>query len=223
MSNIVTILRGESNEAIVVLAHRDNVPPGADAANSALGTAVVVELAAAFADQRERAHARPRVRRRRRCRRRGRAAAGGPPAERAEPGRGDRGPGHRPCRADSVADRSDGRDRAAAGFAEGVVRRAGGRRRGHHRPAEVPARAGRPVRAARAFPAARRRSSAVASRRSRSARILARRATRRPTPTASPTPRRPSTTSSSRSTRAPHRAARTAATSGPGAACCPAG
>ena len=52
MSNIVSIVRGESNEAIVVLAHRDNVPPGADEANSALGTAVVVELAAAFADQR---------------------------------------------------------------------------------------------------------------------------------------------------------------------------
>ena len=52
MRNIVTILRGESNEAIIVFAHRDNVPPGADAANSALGSAVVVELAAAFADQR---------------------------------------------------------------------------------------------------------------------------------------------------------------------------
>jgi hypothetical protein len=52
MSNVVSILKGESNEAIVVLAHRDNLPPGADEANSALGTAVVVELAAAFADQR---------------------------------------------------------------------------------------------------------------------------------------------------------------------------
>jgi hypothetical protein len=52
MSNVVSVLRGESNEAIVVMAHRDNVPPGADLANSALGTAVVVELAAAFADQR---------------------------------------------------------------------------------------------------------------------------------------------------------------------------
>src|SRR3954454_6384081 len=52
MQNISTVLRGASNEAIIVYAHRDNVPPGADAATSALGTAVVVELAAAFAGQR---------------------------------------------------------------------------------------------------------------------------------------------------------------------------
>jgi peptidase M28-like protein len=52
MQNISTVLRGASNEAIIVFAHRDNVPPGADAATSALGTSVVVELAAAFAGQR---------------------------------------------------------------------------------------------------------------------------------------------------------------------------
>jgi hypothetical protein len=121
MSNIVTVLKGESNEAIVVLAHRDNVPPGADAANSALGTAVVVELAAAFADQRNArtlvlasvdgggagdAGARRLV---------GRLPGGlNPVAVIAVQGIAPAGP-------IPVADRSDGRDRAAAGFAEGVA------------------------------------------------------------------------------------------------------
>ncbi|MDX6377226.1 MAG: Peptidase family [Gaiellaceae bacterium] len=121
MRNIVTVLRGESNEAIVVFAHRDNVPPGADAANSALGTAVVVELAAAFADQR---NARTLVL----------ASVDGGQAGDAGARRlathlprglnpvaaiavqGIAPPGPIP-----VADRGDGRDRAAAGFAEGVA------------------------------------------------------------------------------------------------------
>ncbi len=120
MRNIVTVLRGESTEAIVVLAHRDNVPPGADAANSALGTAVVVELAAAFADQRK---ARTLVL----------ASVDGGAAGDAGARRlvtrlpsglnpvamiavqGIAPPGPIP-----VADRGDGRDRAPAGFAEGV-------------------------------------------------------------------------------------------------------
>ncbi len=121
MTNVVTVLKGESNEAIVVLAHRDNVPPGADAANSALGTAVVVELAAAFADQR---NARTLVLA---------SVDGG--------GAGDAGArrlvtrlprslnpvaviaiqGIAPAGSIPVADRSDGRNRAPAGFAEGVA------------------------------------------------------------------------------------------------------
>ena len=121
MSNIVSILRGESNEAIVVLAHRDNVPPGADAANSALGTAVIVELAAAFAGQRT---ARTLVLA---------SVDGG--------GAGDAGARRLVTRLPRglnpvamiaiqgiaatapipVGDRGDGRNRAPAGFAEGVA------------------------------------------------------------------------------------------------------
>ncbi len=120
MRNIVTVLRGDSNEAIIVLAHRDNVPPGADAANSALGSAVVVELAAAFGDQRNArtlvlasvdggaagdAGARRLVARLPRTL--------NPVAAIAVQGIASAGP-------IPVADRGDGRDRAAAGFAEGV-------------------------------------------------------------------------------------------------------
>jgi Peptidase family M28 len=120
MSNIVTVLKGDSNEAIVVMAHRDNVPPGTDLANSALGTATVVGLAAAFADQR---NARTLV---------FASVDGG--------GAGDAGArrlathlprglnpvaviaiqGIAPSGPIPVADRGDGRERAAAGFAEGV-------------------------------------------------------------------------------------------------------
>ncbi len=50
MTNITVLMPGASSEAIVIFAHRDNVPPGADLAGTALGTASVVELAAAFLD-----------------------------------------------------------------------------------------------------------------------------------------------------------------------------
>jgi hypothetical protein len=121
MRNIVTVLKGESNEAIVVLAHRDNVPPGADAANSALGTAVVVELAAAFADQRK---ARTLV-----LASVDGGAAGDAGARRLAT-RLPRGlnpvamiaiQGIAPPGPIPVNDRGDGRDRAPAGFAEGVA------------------------------------------------------------------------------------------------------
>lgn len=120
MENIVTVLRGDSNEAIIVLAHRDNVPPGPDAAGSALGTAVVVELAAAFADQR---NARTLV-----LASVDGGAAGDAGARRllermpanlnpvaAIAVQGIAAPGPMP-----VGDRSDSRDRSPAGFAEGV-------------------------------------------------------------------------------------------------------
>jgi hypothetical protein len=120
MRNIVTILRGESNEAIIVFAHRDNVPPGADAANSALGSAVVVELAAAFADQR---NARTLV-----LVSVDGGAAGDAGARRLverlprtlNPVAAIAVQGIAPPGAIPVADRGDGRDRAPAGFAEGV-------------------------------------------------------------------------------------------------------
>jgi hypothetical protein len=121
MRNIVTVLKGESNEAIVVFAHRDNVPPGADAANSALGTAVVVELAAAFADQRS---ARTLVLASVDGGEAGDAGArrlaanlpGGLNPVAAIAVQGIAPPGPIP-----VADRGDGRARAPAGFAEGVA------------------------------------------------------------------------------------------------------
>lgn len=120
MQNISSVLRGASNEAIVIFAHRDNVPPGADLATSALGTATVVELAAAFADQR---NARTMV-----FASVDGGAAGDAGARRLLanlPGgltpvaaiavQGIAPPGPIP-----VGDRGDGRGRAPAGFAEGV-------------------------------------------------------------------------------------------------------
>jgi hypothetical protein len=121
MENISTVLRGASNETIVVFAHRDNVPPGPDLATSALGTATVVQLAAAFADQR---NARTMV---------FASVDGG--------GAGDAGArrlvanlppsltpvaaiavqGIAPPGSIPVADRGDSRGRAPAGFAEGVA------------------------------------------------------------------------------------------------------
>jgi len=121
MQNISTVLRGDSNEAIVIFSHRDNVPPGADQATSALGTATVVQLAAAFNDQR---NARTMV---------FASVDGG--------GAGDAGArrllstlpqnltpvaaidvqGIAPKGPIPVADRGDGRGRAPAGFAEGVA------------------------------------------------------------------------------------------------------
>jgi hypothetical protein len=53
--NLVAILPGTSSETIVLLAHRDDIPPGPGLVDSAVGTATVVEMARAFANQ---AHAR---------------------------------------------------------------------------------------------------------------------------------------------------------------------
>jgi hypothetical protein len=49
--NLVAVLPGSSRQAIVVMAHRDDIPPGPGLVDSAVGTATVVGLAAAFAHQ----------------------------------------------------------------------------------------------------------------------------------------------------------------------------
>jgi hypothetical protein len=121
MRNISTVLRGASGEAIVVFAHRDNVPPGADLATSALGTATVVELAAAFAGQR---NARTMV---------FASVDGGADGDAGARRLLEHLPGDLtpvtaiavqgiapPGRPIPVADRGDARGRAPAGFAEGV-------------------------------------------------------------------------------------------------------
>jgi hypothetical protein len=51
MVNVVSILRGRSSDAIVVLAHRDDAAPGPDLAGSAASSAIVVELTRALVSQ----------------------------------------------------------------------------------------------------------------------------------------------------------------------------
>ena len=164
----------------------------------------------------QRPHAGARVRRRRRRRRRRRPAPGGAPATRAEPGRCDRGAGHRAARCRSrsptAATARPGARPGSPRASTDVLAAAGGgtivRPRFLHELADLVA----PAACARRPGAVHRSRHPGDHDRRGSPRA---RATRRPTPTASRARRRPSTTSCSRSTPAPHRADRAAATCAP--------
>jgi hypothetical protein len=53
LRNIVTVIRGRSDESIVVVAHRDNVGVGASFGDNASGTAALIEIARGYAPQQD--------------------------------------------------------------------------------------------------------------------------------------------------------------------------
>jgi hypothetical protein len=53
LRNIVTVIRGRSDESIVLVAHRDNLGVGAQLGDNASGTAALVEIARGYAPQRD--------------------------------------------------------------------------------------------------------------------------------------------------------------------------
>lgn len=53
LRNVVTLVRGRSPDAIVIVAHRDNAGPGRPDSDNATGTAGLVELARGYAPQEE--------------------------------------------------------------------------------------------------------------------------------------------------------------------------
>jgi Peptidase family M28 len=53
LRNIVTVIRGRSDESIVVVAHRDNAGVGASFGDNASGTAALVEIARGYAPQQD--------------------------------------------------------------------------------------------------------------------------------------------------------------------------
>jgi hypothetical protein len=53
LRNIVTVIRGRSDESIVVVAHRDNAGVGASFGDNASGTAALIEIARGYAPQQD--------------------------------------------------------------------------------------------------------------------------------------------------------------------------
>jgi hypothetical protein len=53
LRNIVTVIRGRSDESIVVVAHRDNAGVGAPFGDNASGTAALIEIARSYAPQQD--------------------------------------------------------------------------------------------------------------------------------------------------------------------------